>query len=96
MNIIAIGVGASIGWASPSLPLLQTDNSILSEPLTPEDASWVGSILALGALCGTLLFGWMSEKLGRFWSTLLTAVPQIVRIRKCENFRGYGKCGDKY
>jgi MFS family permease len=78
VNIIAVGVGASIGWASPSLPLLQSDESILSEPLTSGEASWVGSLLALGALFGTLLFGWLSETIGRFWATLLTTIPQIV------------------
>jgi MFS family permease len=79
VNIIAVGVGASIGWASPSLPFLQSDETILSEPLSSEEASWVGSLLALGALFGTLLFGWLSETIGRFWATLLTAIPQLVR-----------------
>lgn len=80
-NIIALGVGASIGWSSPFLPLLQSENSPLSEPITSEEASWIGSILALGALVGTLLFGWLSEAVGRFWASILTSIPQIVRIR---------------
>lgn len=77
-NIIALSVGASIGWASPYLPSLQSPESPLERPLTSSEASWVGSILALGAFCGTLLFGLLSEKLGRFWSLLLTTVPEVV------------------
>lgn len=80
MNIIALGVGASIGWSSPFLPILTSqDSTPLAEPLSAEQASWVGSLLALGALCGVLLFGWLSETIGRFWASLLTSVPQIVR-----------------
>lgn len=79
VNIIALSVGASIGWASPFLPVLQSDDSPLSESLTIDQASWVGSLLPLGALFGTLVFGWLSEKVGRFWASLLTAVPEIVR-----------------
>jgi MFS family permease len=86
VNIIAVGVGASIGWASPSLPFLQSDESFLPEPLTSDQASWVGSFLALGALFGTLLFGWLSEKIGRFWAMLLTAIPHVVRIRGLKKF----------
>lgn len=59
--------------------MLQAGTEILSEPLSTEQASWVGSLLPLGALFGTLLFGWLSEKVGRFWATLLTIIPQTVR-----------------
>lgn len=86
MNIIALGVGASIGWASPSLPALQSaDDSPFSQPISSNEASWVGSVLALGALCGTLLYGWFSVSVGRFWALLMTSVPQIVRTQKRYN-----------
>jgi MFS family permease len=61
-NIIALSVGTSIGWTSPFLPKLQSndEDSPLSSPLTSDEASWVGSIFAVGALCGTVLFGFIS------------------------------------
>lgn len=75
---MAVSVGASIGWASPYLPLLQTEESSFARPISSSEASWVGSILAIGALCGILIFGWLSEAAGRFWAALMTSVPQIV------------------
>lgn len=80
MNIIALSVGASIGWSSPFLPLLSSEESPISVALNADQASWVGSLLALGALFGTLLFGWLSEKIGRFWASMLTSVTEIVNF----------------
>ena len=78
VNIIALGAGASIGWSSPFLPAIQAEDSPLSEPVSSNEASWIGSILALGALCGVLLYGWLSETIGRYWALIMTSIPQIV------------------
>ena len=75
-----MSVGVSIGFTSPFLPILQSNESPLSQPLTESQANWVGSLFALGALFGTLIFGWLSEAVGRFWSTLLSPLPEIVRF----------------
>lgn len=74
-----MSVGASVGWTSPFLPILQSSYSPLEQPSTASEASWVGSFLALGAFAGTLLFGWLSEQLGRHRALLLTAATEIVR-----------------
>jgi MFS family permease len=79
VNIIAVSVGASVGWPSSFLPILQSSVTPLEQPLTTTEASWLGSILALGALIGTLLFGWLSERLGRFRALFITAGTEIVR-----------------
>lgn len=78
MNILSLSVGASITWTSPYLRTLQDSDSPLDVPVTKEDASWIGSLLAVGALVGSFFFGWLSEKVGRFWSLIAGAIPQIV------------------
>lgn len=75
---MAFSVGTSVGWASPSLPLLQAETSPIGRTLTSSEISWVGSIFSVGALFGTLSFGWLSEKIGRFNAILLTTVPELV------------------
>ncbi|XP_031828064.1 facilitated trehalose transporter Tret1 [Nomia melanderi] len=68
--------GEFFGWSSPSLPLLQGKDSPV--PLTPEEATWVTSCQMLGAMLGCLLCSCVINKIGRKWTVLLTAVPEIV------------------
>lgn len=75
---MTFSVGSSIGWASPSLSQLQGENSPIGRSLTSSEISWVGSTFALGALFGTLMFGWLSEKIGRFFAIIVTTVPALV------------------
>jgi MFS family permease len=78
VNILSLGVGASISWTSPYLPILQSDDSPLGSAISSTQSSWIGSLLAIGALLGSFLYGYLSEKVGRLKSLLLAAVPQIV------------------
>lgn len=49
-NILSLGVGASISWSSPYLSVLQGQDSPLGAAITPSEASWIGSFLAIGKL----------------------------------------------
>lgn len=80
MNILATSVGASIGWISPSISFLQSQETTLDRTVNADELSWLGGLLPLGALIGTFLFAWLSEKFGRFWILWLTAFPQIVSL----------------
>lgn len=44
------------------------------------EIAWIGSIMGIGGLIGTLIVGWLADFAGRKNSLLLMAVPQIVRI----------------
>lgn len=77
MATISYSIG--VGWVSPMLPILLTDESPLtSGALTVEESSWVSSILCIGGLIGTILFGWMIDRFGRRMSGLLCAIPLIA------------------
>ncbi|KAG5684574.1 hypothetical protein PVAND_013799 [Polypedilum vanderplanki] len=76
-NILALSVGISIGWTSPTIQILQSTRSPLNYSITLQQASWIGSFLPLGALFGVLLFGWLSNVIGRFWALWIASFPQI-------------------
>lgn len=67
-----------MGWVSPSLLVLQAPDSPLGAPLTDSESAWVASVLCIGALVGTPVFGLLGDKLGRRWAGLLIAVPYTV------------------
>lgn len=46
--------------------------------LSIDEIAWIGSIMGIGGLFGTVLFGWFADRIGRKNSLLATAVPQIV------------------
>uniref|UniRef100_A0A182P8A2 Major facilitator superfamily (MFS) profile domain-containing protein n=1 Tax=Anopheles epiroticus TaxID=199890 RepID=A0A182P8A2_9DIPT len=77
-NIISLSLGTAIGWLSPFLPLLiSSDSPLDAGPVTDIQATWIASLLCIGAFGGTFLFGWSAEKFGRKTSLLATAVPLI-------------------
>ncbi|CAD7088650.1 unnamed protein product [Hermetia illucens] len=79
VNLLTICFGAFIGWPSAALLLLQSKDSPLEGgPLTTSEVSWVGSVICIGALCGTLLFGWTSDRFGRKISMLVAVIPQLL------------------
>lgn len=78
VNILATSVGASIGWISPSISFLQSQETTLDRQLNSEEISWLGGLLPLGAMLGTVLFAWLAEIYGRFWMLWLSGFPQIV------------------
>lgn len=73
--------GTAIGWTSPFLPNLQSvETPLESGPITDKESSWIGSILCLGAIVGTFLFGWMADRFGRKISACVVALPQMVNF----------------
>ncbi|XP_069687039.1 facilitated trehalose transporter Tret1-like [Periplaneta americana] len=79
VNLASFAYGASVGWPSPMLPILQSDETPLgSVPITEDEASWIGSLMFIGFICGTPIFSFFSDKFGRKIAGLLTAVPAIV------------------
>lgn len=78
-NIVVLGQGCAIGWLSPTLPILQSDNSPLeSGKLSIEEASWVGSISSIGSIVGTIYFGFISIYVGSKNTLMLCAFPVTV------------------
>lgn len=78
-NIIILGQGCSIGWTSPSLPILQSNRSPLTNgALSTAEASWVGSMSSIGAALGTIFFGLITQRIGSKNAMILCAIPLTI------------------
>lgn len=78
-NLGMLSVGLFLGWASPSLPFLTNgDNANYPVRLKLEEASWVVSLLTLGASGGCLTSAFMVNVVGRKNTMLFTAVPSVI------------------
>ncbi|CAB0017235.1 unnamed protein product, partial [Nesidiocoris tenuis] len=64
-TMLVFSAGAIIGWSAPALPILEDQNSTISVHATPDQSSWIGSLLAIGAFIGALPAGSLADKLGR-------------------------------
>lgn len=65
-NLCILAAGAMLGWTSPVTVELEkypvSLNNPIGAPITEVESSWIGSLLTIGAICGSFIAGWMSEK----------------------------------
>lgn len=73
-------MGCGLGWLSPALGPLQSleNNPLATGPINVDEASWLGSIITIGALAGVLCFSWVRSRFGGKRSLCLSALPFIV------------------
>lgn len=71
--------GMNLGWTSPVLPNLSRNDSFipnLSE--SSEEASWITSLMPLGAILGAVPSGKAADRIGRKPTIAVTVVPFLV------------------
>uniref|UniRef100_A0A182J8U1 Facilitated trehalose transporter Tret1 n=1 Tax=Anopheles atroparvus TaxID=41427 RepID=A0A182J8U1_ANOAO len=79
VNIASIMVGTSLGWTSPSGPKLASiDTSPLETIPTTSESSWIGSLVAMGALIAPFAAAPLAEKFGRKMTLLGSSALFIV------------------
>ncbi|XP_034668658.1 facilitated trehalose transporter Tret1 [Drosophila subobscura] len=79
VNIVTISYGAFCGWPSASfLELGSEDSPLETGPLSNQDQGWVASTICIGGLFGTILYAWLADKIGRRWSLLWMALPNLI------------------
>ncbi|CAG2065500.1 unnamed protein product, partial [Timema podura] len=79
VDLAAYTQGTIVGWPSPVLPSLQSENSpIGGEPMTDEEASWMGSVLCLGALLMTPIYSYLANNHSRKLTGYLVGIPPII------------------
>lgn len=59
-------VGHAVGWSSPSIPIMTSDDFFLK--LTPDQATWMTSLLLLGGFAGPFISGALLDIVGRKWT----------------------------
>jgi len=72
-----LGMGTVLGYSSPALHSLANSTRVHVEENSPE-ASWIGSIINLGALVGGLTGGFLADGLGRRVSSILNCACLAV------------------
>lgn len=72
--LTSMQAGIALGWTSPILPYLTSEESFLPE-LSENQISWISSLLALGAITGAIPAGKIADWIGRKWAIILTVVP---------------------
>lgn len=74
--------GIACTWSSPVLAILTDEDKLPDNPfgtvITSEQESWIGSLLALGAVLGPLPCGLLADKIGRKPTLLVLAAPILV------------------
>lgn len=75
VNIGAFGVGNGVTWTSPTLPKLQAPDSWIH--LHSDEASWIGSLVCLGAAIGPFPGGYIANKFGRKITCYIAAAVNI-------------------
>ncbi|KAE8743024.1 hypothetical protein FOCC_FOCC011347 [Frankliniella occidentalis] len=74
--LVGMAGGTVLAWTSPALPLLaQADSPI---HLTENEASWVGSVMPLGAVLGAPPAGYLAQRLGRKTAVLSLSVHFLL------------------
>lgn len=78
MNLITLSHGCAVGWLSPFIPYLtSTESHLTTGPVTSEDISWIGSLLSIGGLIGTIAFGTITQKIGKRGAMFLLVIPHL-------------------
>lgn len=69
----AFGTGMALAWTSPALPHIDSTacNATCDIPnITESDASWIGAMLALGAIASGPITGFLLASIGRKWTMI--------------------------
>lgn len=71
--------GTINGWVSPVSPLLLSDDTPLrSGPLTSVELSWIGSMISIGGIFGSLIFGYLTSILGCKRAMIYLTFPSML------------------
>lgn len=78
--MVFFAYGTMVGWTSPAISVLMSPEKspLVTGPITFEDASWIGSIVCLGCVLGTLTFGFVVSVIGPKRSMYFIALPILV------------------
>lgn len=79
VNLVTFCHGFNFGWVSPSLQILQSENSPLTTgPITTQQTMLIGVLSPIGGLIGTIMFSILSHYIGRVNALSLLAFPNMV------------------
>ncbi|KAH8412741.1 hypothetical protein KR009_005257 [Drosophila setifemur] len=78
VNIATFSHGLGVGWMSPVMRNLQTDESPLDFPVLVQQVSWIGSLVGIGSVIGNILAGFLQDRFGRKLVLFGIAIPYTI------------------
>ncbi|CAG4939594.1 unnamed protein product [Colias eurytheme] len=76
--ILCMNVGYIYSWPSSTLRLFASTNTTLNRPMTETEQALFGSLASIASLISTPFAGFLLDTLGRKYSCILFAMPQII------------------
>ncbi|XP_013135239.1 PREDICTED: facilitated trehalose transporter Tret1-like [Papilio polytes] len=75
-TLITAAAGTTVGWTSPTLPLLMDKDSPIQT--TADQSSWIASLMILCSAVSPIPASYLADRIGTKKTLLLAAVPYIV------------------
>ncbi|XP_035783800.1 facilitated trehalose transporter Tret1-like [Anopheles albimanus] len=78
-NLATLIYGLSIGWLSPNIILMSSDDTpLVTGKITAEEQGTIGSIGTIGCMLAPLVCGWVAEIAGRKAALMLIGITQLI------------------
>ncbi|CAG9810060.1 unnamed protein product [Chironomus riparius] len=79
VSSLAVIHGCAIGWTSPIIPYLKSEDTHLNAgPITPQQASWIGACLSLGAVFSIVITGIAADYFGKKVCLIALSIPAVL------------------
>ncbi|GBP61953.1 Galactose-proton symporter [Eumeta japonica] len=75
---LSLIMGITYTWPSSTLELFRSNKTVLSHVMEPYEVALFGSLSSIGALVGTPLAGYLLDKIGRKYSSLIGGIPFLI------------------
>ncbi|OWR44136.1 hypothetical protein KGM_201924 [Danaus plexippus plexippus] len=75
-TLITAAAGTTVGWTSPTLPLLRRDDSPIKT--SADESSWIASLMILSSALSPIPAAYLADRIGRKRTLLLSAIPYII------------------
>ncbi|KAI8045066.1 facilitated trehalose transporter Tret1 isoform X3 [Drosophila gunungcola] len=76
--IMSLTHGISLGWFSPTLPILESDQSPIGDPVQIHEVMWIGSMLAVGSILSNMIIWFPIGFFGIKKCMYFLALPNMV------------------
>ncbi|XP_065084222.1 facilitated trehalose transporter Tret1-like [Ochlerotatus camptorhynchus] len=67
---------ATAGWSSPAIPALLSPESHIK--ITPDQGSWIVSILSIGGCFGAIIMSPLVDHFGRKFTLIISMIPLVI------------------
>ncbi|XP_047035613.1 facilitated trehalose transporter Tret1-like [Helicoverpa zea] len=78
ISTMGVNMGVVFAWPAFTITLFQSQNTTLSRPMTDTEISLLGSLSSIGALISTPTAGYMLEKLGRKYCSVMNSLGLLL------------------